>query len=550
MNLTPIEAPCLSIAQAVLGGTLQEAVVLTPVQAAAYELYDLGFNIGPTRPANAPDPKDRKLPFAWRRLVTTRIAREYIPELFDNQVGIFVMTGRLSMNLAVLDCETPSAAETHAAEFRRRGIAPWIVSTARGEHFYWLSANGEVANVAPDKTGGEWEIRGNGKYCLAPPSVHPTGVIYDWVSRPGRLPPILSNLDLDWLPLTPKLEERRQFVFTAKPFAELAQATRDFIDNGAPEGQRNNRLFKAACDMAGNDYTEQTARDLLFPPAKKSGLSHREIEITLRSAFASGRKPRTPSKPESVTHPRKLPTYLAAAAFADRHHWTRMTGEKNGRPCSVSPDTARRVFVAICERSRRDNAEVFRASAREIAELAAVTPPTAQAALACFHAAGLIRPRGYSKVGASLFAFGRAIVEKENAQNLTVPPPGSVSSVKFCAFSHPAFLRGALGATAERCWKAILTEPAKAGDLAVKLGVSASSVRRALNLLADNGLAEKTGKIWRGNPAGTEKLDSVAHTYDTLTLPARRKERFSRERAVYASRLILNSKRRWEAKNS
>lgn len=73
----------------------------------------------------------------------------------------------------------------------------------------------------------------------------------------------------------------------------LSKATRDFLQWGAPQGQRNDHLFKAACDMAGNGISEQDAIRELAGAAKRNGLSDSEIRETIRSAY---KKPRNPSR--------------------------------------------------------------------------------------------------------------------------------------------------------------------------------------------------------------------------------------------------------------
>lgn len=84
--------------------------------------------------------------------------------------------------------------------------------------------------------------------------------------------------------------------------AKLAYATMDFVMNGAREGERNHRLFNAACDMCGCGYTADEAWAKLEPPASMSGLGRDEIQTAIESAFG---KQRTPAKPPTVEMPSK-----------------------------------------------------------------------------------------------------------------------------------------------------------------------------------------------------------------------------------------------------
>lgn len=80
----------------------------------------------------------------------------------------------------------------------------------------------------------------------------------------------------------------------------LAYATLEFIAHGAGEGERNSRLFRAACDMCGCGYPIQEAWDRLGRAAAACGLEEEEIQSTIESAFG---QPRTPAKPPEVEMP-------------------------------------------------------------------------------------------------------------------------------------------------------------------------------------------------------------------------------------------------------
>jgi hypothetical protein len=77
--------------------------------------------------------------------------------------------------------------------------------------------------------------------------------------------------------------------------ARLSRQTLQFVFAGAATGERNHRLFSAACDMAGNSIPFEEARERLLRPALASGLEEDEADGTIRSAYA---KPRAPAVPE------------------------------------------------------------------------------------------------------------------------------------------------------------------------------------------------------------------------------------------------------------
>jgi hypothetical protein len=557
----PDTAPAVAFAERLLGGR-----PLTATQRAALDLYGLGFNIGPARPAS-------KHAYLYGLLRTTRVHPDYLPDLFSDRANIFVMAGRLSMGLYVLDCETMIAAKQHAAEFERRDIRPWTVETARGRHFWLLSPGGEVANLKDEPANPRgWEVRGNGCYVLTPPSVHDSGAIYRWLDRPGELPPSVPIHALDWLPLTLALEARRKpEPRDTGPLACLSRATRAFIASGAYEGNRNRALFSAACDMHGNDFAYSDARGLLSPAAEGTGLSRAEVNTTLKSAYRKGRTPAKKHRPAPV-----MPMWARAAAFAEAHTWQALSAsvERPARAPKVTPigrdavlvqparmiasdssrkpapaavvevtyrvssATARAVFLACCERARRDNAEVFRASTREVGELAGVKSVTAYRALLCLVAAGLLARRGYSGYGAGLYAFGNLLRQGYSTT------PWSVSSVPLLQQSErDVFTRGALGQTAGRAWHVILAEPLTAAELARRLNVHRATIGRALGRLERSGLAQKeAGRKWGGISAGPDDLRAVAGQYGTLGRADRRQAQHTAERQIRASLAILSRK--------
>lgn len=110
------------------------------------------------------------------------------------------------------------------------------------------------------------------------------------------------------------------------------------------------------------------------------------------------------------------------------------------------------------------------------------------------------------------------------------------------SLNHPAFVRTALGQTAERVWLDLAEHPdATTAEVAGRLGVTPKSVRRTLNKLVDHRLALVSGaKATARRPAATYQVDpagslgAVADEYGTTDWHERTAERYDRERAGYA----------------
>lgn len=70
------------------------------------------------------------------------------------------------------------------------GVPPTpSVKTAKGMHFYFQYAPGtRNFTKRPDLPG--IDLRSEGGYVVAPPSLHPTGLLYDWVNSDEPLAPV------------------------------------------------------------------------------------------------------------------------------------------------------------------------------------------------------------------------------------------------------------------------------------------------------------------------------------------------------------------------
>ncbi len=72
--------------------------------------------------------------------------------------------------------------------------------------------------------------------------------------------------------------------------ADLNRATLEFIQDGAHNGERHNRLFRAAANLAEFGADVRLARALLLEPARDSGLPLTEVESTISAGVNHGRR--------------------------------------------------------------------------------------------------------------------------------------------------------------------------------------------------------------------------------------------------------------------
>jgi len=100
----------------------------------------------------------------------------------DSNIGI--ATGSVS-GLVIIDIDGASGLATLRVLVDRYGTLPRtaIVKTARGWHLYF--AMPKTCAAIPCSTGEGLDVRGDGGYAVAPPSLHLTGHVYQWCSHVG-----------------------------------------------------------------------------------------------------------------------------------------------------------------------------------------------------------------------------------------------------------------------------------------------------------------------------------------------------------------------------
>ena len=153
---------------------------------AALEYLDLGYALLPLK-GKTPHYQVLKSVYGgteWahlRRPTSPTEVEEWLA--VDPSLDIGIQTGRVSNNLVVVD-------------FDRRGgedLIPStpVVKTTRGLHLY---VEGDQTVASQRCTHGE--IRADGLYVAAPPSIHPSGARYEWLRHPNEVA-LLPVAELD-----------------------------------------------------------------------------------------------------------------------------------------------------------------------------------------------------------------------------------------------------------------------------------------------------------------------------------------------------------------
>ncbi|MEQ8852874.1 bifunctional DNA primase/polymerase [Gimesia sp.] len=133
--------------------------------------------------------------YSWEPLQQRRMT---VPEITSCPVweNVGIVTGEVS-GVAVVDCDTMEAAN----QFWQKRPTPVVVQTPKGFHFFYRHPGQPVKTCQADG----FDIRGDGGYVVAPPSVV-AGKTYSFDRGADELfPEKLPLFDLNWIP-QPKTE--------------------------------------------------------------------------------------------------------------------------------------------------------------------------------------------------------------------------------------------------------------------------------------------------------------------------------------------------------
>lgn len=166
--------------------------------------------------------------------------------------NIGIVTGGLS-RLVVLDEDSPAAGEY----LDKLGlVSPVKAKAVRGFHRYFRHPGGEVKNGVDHKL--KLDIRGDGGYVAAPPSVRENGHRYEWVMTGGEMPVYRP-------PETQDLRPTNEPGWMEEALAKLESGE-----------MRRPNLLKILGKLWGLGIRENEMRKLVWPSVEKSGLSEEE----------------------------------------------------------------------------------------------------------------------------------------------------------------------------------------------------------------------------------------------------------------------------------
>ena len=217
-----------------------------------------------------------------------------------SQYNLAIATG-IASGVWVLDVDDSNGAQSLLELEDQFGAIPNTLTsvTASGCHFWFRLTDPMPSSVG--QVGAGLDVRADGGYVLAPPSVHPDGPVYRWTdARDIAVAPawLVRRAMRKPAPLPPLTVRRHQPSGTSSFYGLAALEQECRVLAYVPRGQRNHALNRASFALhqlvAGGELGLGEVRDGLIAAATANGLmtdpndGPRSVEKTIASGARAG----------------------------------------------------------------------------------------------------------------------------------------------------------------------------------------------------------------------------------------------------------------------
>jgi len=202
----------------------------------------------------------------------------------DAMIGM--ATGKLS-GLVAIDVDSKNGG-TLKPGFLEENRTQCVASTSHidGRHYYYTYPSQGLTTRIGLETG--IDIKADGGYIVLPPSCKRDKLAYAWISE-GK-PGVLSPNALEWISNTKKEESADPFWVT------------DLLNNGAPEGKRNQLATKLAGYFASKGISNDILMSLMTTWNQTTGTDLPQTEINSICKSVSDRERKSDKKSTQQIH--------------------------------------------------------------------------------------------------------------------------------------------------------------------------------------------------------------------------------------------------------
>lgn len=445
-----------------------------PLQIIASDYASHGLGVYPALPQSK-EPAGSWRAFQWQP--PSESEREALFSINCN-LNIGVICGAASGNLAALDCETPRAFEEQLRHVERAGYGEtWTVGSNRGGHIYLRLP----VTVKPIGKVNDVEVRSQGQFILLPPSQHPNGPFYEFINRPQEIIQVGSLSELDWLPL--------EAASTVHELPLPRKARQLLVGYSSQRFQSRSEAEQAIMTVLVNaSFTFNQILSLfeIYPAAGKFTQIRQQEGLVravgwLRTCFDAARNFCATESPARLLA-------REALAQAQATPWPGRTGS-----------TDRAIFCAHATLACRSGREIYHASSRDLAEIAACQRRTASNASRRLGAKNLVELISHAN---SLYAsrYRLTAPSLKVSENAPLPTHLREGVVQTSSFLLPDAFRGrSLGKSAYEVITTLNGGFSSVLELERKTGRHPQTVRAALRKLLLFGFVRRVGRKWQGS---------------------------------------------------
>ncbi|MBI4490645.1 MAG: bifunctional DNA primase/polymerase, partial [Deltaproteobacteria bacterium] len=239
---------------------------------AAFSYLKHGFSVIPIQG------REKKPLIAWEDYQGQQARQDEIRAWWTKwpNANVGIVTGAFS-GLVVIDIDSVEAKDKLKGLLSDYDLSAVPRSrTGKGWQLFFKHPGTPIQNRAGVLPG--LDVRGDGGYVVAPPSIHPKGKTYTWeVPINSELPKLPFELfKLISCPVASGEHGYRERFNTAQALA------------GVPEGQRDETLFKLACKLRSADVPQDMTETLILEAARncQPPFPEREALEKVRNAYS------------------------------------------------------------------------------------------------------------------------------------------------------------------------------------------------------------------------------------------------------------------------
>lgn len=234
----------------------------------ALKYLSFGWSVMPLRPKSK-----EPLLGSWTEYQTRRATITEVTRWFTNtpDANLAILTGTVS-NLGVVDFDGPEGMSTLSS---LKLTSPITSITGKGWQLYFRHPGTKISNAVRTLPGTD--IRGDGGYVVAPPSIHPNGKRYRWLS------PVHADMHMPIFPAVEKLSATATVPITVGRTIAKPQSWISLALSSLSNGNRNDTFASVVGKLHRERWTPDDIRAMLLPHCVRCEFPTSELDTVIWS---------------------------------------------------------------------------------------------------------------------------------------------------------------------------------------------------------------------------------------------------------------------------